>query len=335
MKKLFPVSVVLFYLFLTGCDPAIESNEHGSPITDPIQQLILDNEVTGKLNPFKLINNPEYTPVHMIDYIDDEELVFISKACGFVLVYPHRFMNVEVVNEESHGVLMAVTYCPITRSGIGWDRELGNDTLLLTASGYLLRDNLMPLDVNSGSIWSQMRLVGVSGEHNEMTINTLPLIETTWITVKKYFPEAGVFTNNGSYKSAESSESDNRGSFPKGQTFGIMSWNGVELFTLDMFPGEIKLYTTIVRPGGNVVVVGSSQHNYMAAFQTFYKMEPVEGEFPVIMKDETGTYWTIFGEAVNGERGGEKLESPVFYSAADWAWRSLFENISSYNPETK
>ncbi|MCK4745987.1 MAG: hypothetical protein KAT15_03090, partial [Bacteroidales bacterium] len=73
--------------------------------------------------------------------------------------------------------------------------------------------------------------------------------------------------------------------------------------------------------------------HYIVAFQTTYEMEAVEGEFPVIMKDETGTYWTIFGEAVSGERGGERLESPVFYTAADWAWKDLFDEITYFKDE--
>lgn len=31
-------------------------------------------------------------------------------------------------------------------------------------------------------------------------------------------------------------------------------------------------------------------------------MGPVEGEFPIIKKDATGTFWNVFGEAMNGEQ---------------------------------
>jgi len=56
-------------------------------------------------------------------------------------------------------------------------------------------------------------------------------------------------------------------------------------------------------------------------------MEAVEGQFPVIMKDEQGTLWNLFGEAVSGTRGGEKLQAPLAYTAADWAWRAHFEEV--------
>ena len=61
----------------------------------------------------------------------------------------------------------------------------------------------------------------------------------------------------------------------------------------------------------------------MVAFTTSYKM--------VVMKDETGSRWTIFGEAVSGERGGEKLQSPVYYTAARWAWLDLYESVTYFD----
>ena len=91
--------------------------------------------------------------------------------------------------------------------------------------------------------------------------------------------------------------------------------------------------STSLQSGGKIVVAGSSTHNYIVSFMTDYPMEPVTGEFPIIMKDETGTLWTIFGEAISGDRGGEKLESPPAYSASDWAWEALFEKVRYYKAD--
>ncbi len=320
-KLLFGLSLfVVFYI--TGCQDDPLPQDSSPEVKDILQQLLDEGQVTGSLNPFELIDNPDYRPVHELDYMQDDELVFMTRACGFVQVFPHRSMVVEVVNDWAHGVMIAVTYCPITRSGIGWNRIVGEDTLLLTASGYLYRENLMPLDINTGSIWSQMLLQGLTGKHSQEEVVTFPLIETTWKTVREYFPGAIVYVNNSLTKSA--------GSAPLEQQLGILSRDHVEILTGDMFPGEISLKTTVVNPGGRVVVAGSELHNYMVAFRTSYKMEPVKGEFPVIMVDETGTYWNIFGAAVSGERGGERLESPVYYKAADWAWREQYTNVTVY-----
>jgi len=50
------------------------------------------------------------------------------------------------------------------------------------------------------------------------------------------------------------------------------------------------------------------------------------------MKDETGTLWNIFGEAVSGERKGERLRSPLYFTAAEWAWKDLYDQVDYFQP---
>lgn len=291
-----------------------------SEATDQLSKWMDEGEISGSLNPFPLVDEPDYSLVHELDFLRDDELVFISKSCGTILVYPLRSMFVEAVNEAYNGVYMAVTYCPITRSGISINRLQGNDTLLLTASGYLFRENMVPLDLKSGSLWSQMQLTGLAGAIHARDFETFPLLETTWGTVKQYFPSAGVYIVDSFRKNTKATE----------QPYGIIGREKVELFNLGMFSDKISLFHTTVQPGGKVVVAGSANYHFIAAFETSRNMEAVQDFFPVIMKDETGTFWNIFGEAVSGPGGGEILESPTAYTAADWAWRAFFENVSYF-----
>ncbi len=324
------LAAVSILLHTTACETDPPSLRNSDNTDDPTQQLSKQDYVTGALNPFELIENPLYAPVNEINYLNDDDMVFLTRASGDVLVFPHRNMGVEVVNEDANGVLMAITYCPITKSGNIWNRVVGIDTLLLTASGYLYKDNMMPLDLNSGNIWSQMLLRRFQGDAREGEIfafrelSTFPILETTWLTVKTQFPDADVYTSNNSIKSAQADRLD--------QQLGLISRYAVELFSLEMFPGEISLQTTVVNPGGMVVLAGSSQYHYMLAFLTNYSMEPVEAKFPIIMMDETGTMWNIFGEGMMGLHDGETLESPLYYTASDWAWRDLFDNVSNFEP---
>ena len=330
MKKIFLLASVSMLLHANACqtDPPPSGDSDNSD--ELSQQLSNQEHVTGGLHPFKLIENPVYAPVHEIDYLKDSDMVFLTRASGYVQVFPHRHMYVEVVNEALNGVMMAITYCPITRSGINWNRVVGLDTLLLTASGYLYKENLMPLDVNSGNIWSQMLLRRFQGNARQGEIfafgelSTFPLIETAWLTIKEHFPEALVYVNKSSMKSLAS--------YPPGQELGIIGKHAVEVFSLDMFPGEITLHESVVISGGAIVVLGSTQYQYMLAFRTTYNMEPVEGEFPIIMKDESGTFWNIFGEGVDGDHDGETLESPLYFTAADWAWRDMYDNVVVFQP---
>jgi hypothetical protein len=329
MKNVFLITAIGMVLLAAGCQ-----TDQPAPVdtsdSDILEQLSNQQHVTGALNPFKLIENPQYASVQEIDYLKDDAMVFITKASGDLQVFPSRNMMVEVVNDVTNGLWTAITYCPITRSGIHWNRVVGADTLLLTASGYLYKDNLMPLDVNSGNIWSQMLMRRFHGNATEGEIfafrelSIFPMIETTWGTVKEYFPGASVYDNNNDMKWAEAA--------PLEQQLGVIGKGAVETFSLDMFPGEITLHKSSITPGGMIVVAGSSENNFMLAFRTTYSMEPVQGKFPVIMMDETGTMWNIFGEGMMGERDGEKLESPLYYTAADWAWRDLYDQVHEFEP---
>ena len=330
MKILSKLAILGIMLYTVGCQTETipqDDTQSGYNITEQLENT---EHVRGALNPFKLIENPPYVTVDEIAHLRDDDLVFLTKASGKVQVFPYRHMLVEVVNEAENGVWMAITYCPITRSGINWNRVVGVDTMLLTASGYLYKDNLMPLDVNSGNIWSQMLMRRFQGDALEGEIFafreliTYPMIETTWLTVKDHFPGASVYVNNIGMKSADAA--------PNEQQLGIIGKESVETFSLDMFPGEPTLHMSAVNPGGKIVVAGSSKHHYMLAFHTTYHMEPVQGKFPLIMKDETGTMWDIFGEGMMGEHAGETLESPLYYTAADWAWRDLYKNVNVFDP---
>ena len=331
MRMRILLNIVVAFVVSAGCD-TVDNSDQDKVNDEPFLEIEWGQDVTGQLHPWELILNPEHTPASEIQYMDDNEMVFISKVKGSVKVYPLRFMHIEVVNEEIDGVLLAVTYCPITKSANAWNRLLENDTLLLTVSGYLLRDNLMPLDLNSGSIWSQMRLVGMRGKHDMIKAKTVPLFETSWETVREYFPQAEVFTLGGQKKSSSESSSAAFGEGFADRQFGILSRDHVELFNAHLFSGGTIMYSSTVHPGGKVVIVGSSDQQYVTAFQTNYNMEPVQGEFPVILRDENGTSWNVFGEAVDGVRTGEQLESPVYYTASGWAWESLFGEISEFKP---
>lgn len=331
MKRLRYWIMAAALLMLLGCDTEIDPHQDESQ-NEPFKDIQWEEDVTGQLLPWDLIEDPEHQRASSIDYLDDEELVILTRIKDQLFVYPIRFMGVEVVNIDHEGILAAITYCPITKSSVTWNRVVDQDTLLLTASGYLLRENLMPLDLNSGSIWSQMRLEGMFGQHDKVKIKTLPMFETRWKTVKEYFPDALVFAPREQLKSTRASHGESGESVNTGRQLGILGRDQVQVFDLHHFTGEVLVHTTRIQPGGRVVVAGSSLHSYVVAYRTSYVMEEVEGEFPVIMQDESGTRWNIFGEAVDGERKGEQLDSPDYYMALHWAWEALFPLVTKFDP---
>jgi hypothetical protein len=73
----------------------------------------------------------------------DGESVIAIKVQDTILVFPLRYMGVEVVNTRQAEKAFAVTYCPITKSAYVLDRKIDERLLTFSASGILYKDNLV------------------------------------------------------------------------------------------------------------------------------------------------------------------------------------------------
>jgi hypothetical protein len=93
-----------------------------------------------------------------------------------------------------------MTYCPLTGTGIVWDRNMNGNVVEFGVSGLLFRNNLIAYDRKTDSYWSQMQLRAVNGpmigEHLKMTRR---VIETTWKQWKTLFPDSEVMTQRTGY----------------------------------------------------------------------------------------------------------------------------------------
>ena len=87
---------------------------------------------------------------------------------------------------------MAITYCPLTGTGIGWNRVISGNTTTFGVSGLLFNTNLIPYDRSTDSNWSQMKLECVNGQLLGETIPTFHVVETTWKTWKTMYPNTMV-----------------------------------------------------------------------------------------------------------------------------------------------
>ena len=129
------------------------------------------------------VDNPQFSTAGEASYLSDNDLVIGMVNGTQVKAYPHPILDWhEIVNDELDGIAVAMTYCPLTGSGIAWDCELDGERTTFGVSGLLFESNLIPYDRKTNSNWSQMRLDCVNGPLQGQKINTFPIIETTWGT---------------------------------------------------------------------------------------------------------------------------------------------------------
>lgn len=74
-----------------------------------------------------------------------------------------------------------------------------------------------------------------------------------------------------------------------------------------------------------MVVAGSAGYNFAVAFKselsgTSLSFSPIQDQLPVIMTDNEGTTWDVFGNGISGPRAGQRLSSPRSFTAYWFAW---------------
>lgn len=139
------------------------------------------------------LDSPTMVPVGdaALSYLNDDDIVLGVLTADGPRAYPHNILWWhEVANEEIAGEAFAITLCPLTGSGLRFDRRsfVDGQTVRLGVSGLLYNSNLIMWDRETESIWSQMRLEALSGPQMGSPSPMLPVLEMTWLAWKTLHP---------------------------------------------------------------------------------------------------------------------------------------------------
>lgn len=117
----------------------------------------------------------------------DDDRVFLWEGDGFVKIIPQKVLVWhEIINDKVEEEEVAITYCPLTSSVIGY-KILGTT---MGVSGKLLNSNLVMYDRKTKSLWPQIMGVSIEGKREGEKLEQFPLVWTTWKLVKKKYPHA-------------------------------------------------------------------------------------------------------------------------------------------------
>lgn len=299
------------------------------------------------------LSDPSFLEASQSIYLDDNDLVIGYKRGDDVRAYPHRILDWhEIVNDVVDDFPVAITYCPLTGSAIGWVRSVDGQTTTFGVSGLLYNTNLIPYDRATDSNWSQMRLECVNGSLIGDKIETFPLVETTWKTWKEMYPATKVLSNftgfnrnyglypYGDYRTNNNNllfrvnPDDNR--LPrKDRVMGVIVNEEAKVYEFSKLRSEIIAINDVFN-GEEIVVAGSKELNFMIVFNrsledgTVLEFEPVQNAGAVVLKDNEGNTWDVFGEAIDGNRAGTKL-SPTSSFVGFWmAWGAFYPGAEIY-----
>jgi len=289
------------------------------------------NDVSGRLNLFPLSLDPEFLSVSNTD-LSDGVIVGVVSFGSAIRVFPYVFVRpTEIINTSYSNVDYAFSYCPITKSGIAFKRDQ-----IFRASGYLYKDNLMPWDESTESIWSQMLGKGVNGARQNEILEKIPVLQTTWKTVRTYYPTARVLSRNSTsklYRFPQEPNDDNDDNvelpFAGELTYGIVENNlqTVHFFRYQDF--ESSKRKDVIIQGQKYIVYGNATKRVVNAFKvsdfdSFQLLD--DAEFPKILKSNNVKY-----DILGNSTGGASLNKPNFaYVAAWFAWSDIFVGYKFY-----
>ncbi len=346
---------ISFVLAFTISTSSCETNNSGPSGNNPSNNaggdwLIPQNEVRdggpGK-DGIPALQDPQRVSVDdpTNHYLEDEDLMLGYYYNGEVVAYPHDILDWhEIINDKVGGQAIAVTYCPLTGTGIGWGRMIEEDITTFGVSGLLYNSNLIPYDRKTGSNWSQIRLECVNGSLIGAEPVILPLIEMPWKTWKKLFPGSMVISTStghsrsygsypyGSYKTSNSLffpaiPADDR-LHSKERVLSVVQGSSARVYRFENFDVGLSVIQDEFK-GTNLLVAGI-RDEYMVAFNAKTKdgqvLEFSAGVDAGTLVDKEGNEWNLFGTAISGPRKGEQL-NPLKSFMAYWF------SIGAFYPE--
>lgn len=122
-------------------------------------------------------------------FLKPDDPVLGLKVGKEAVAYPIRLLNWhELVNDVVGGVPVAVTYCPLCRSGMVFDRRAGEVVREFGVSGLLYNSDLVMYDRGTRSLWSQIMSEAIAGPSMGAKLSRLPGRRTSWARWKAEHP---------------------------------------------------------------------------------------------------------------------------------------------------
>ena len=310
------------------------------------------NGIPSLLNPALVpLSDPGAT------YLDDyaQSGAVEARVVGLVIddtpiAIPHNVLWWhEIVNIDLGGRRLAISYCPLTGSALVFDLTAAG-VQRFSVSGLIFQNNLVMLDEETESLWSQMCSLAGIGDRQGTQLVQIPAIEMLWVAWKARHPgtlvissETG-FDRNYTQNPYEFYVVNDLLLFPlrdsvdprrplKERVLGIPDGAGGIAIPFSELTGSAE--TTVIQTeiAGEIIQVLWDRE--ARAAMAFYPRTAdgrdvtLRPEGAGFVDQETGSVWNVEGRAVSGPLAGSSLVPHEGAFVAFWfAW-------SAFHPLTR
>jgi len=273
------------------------------------------------------IDNPVYETRESADWLSDDDLVLGYVAGDQPYAYAFRILNFhEIVNDELDGIPVLVSYCPLCRSAVVYDRRVDDTLLTFGNTSALYESDLVMVDRETFSYWWQVVGESIVGELTGTKLEVLPSSVATWADWSTLHPDTLVLSRDTGFP-----RNYDRDPF---LSFG-------EIIDDGFFPFPVGEAARDARLAASDLVVGVEASGIVRVYPVSLLTEPVNdsvGDFDVVLlpgsggasvfsphvdgrklhfdiiggviqDSETASTWDAAGVAISGDLFGSRLEA--------------------------
>jgi len=327
------------FTFLLACSASTEPGPFGAG-GHLVSGGVGPDQILALNNPIRISGDQMVSP-----FLLDSEMVEGVFINGEAMAYPVKMMDYhEIANDVVGGIPIVLSYCPLTATGIGFDRRTSAGTVQFGVSGLLCDNNLVMFDRATDSLWPQIGFQSIRGDLTGERLEQIQVFEMPWGAWKNLHPDTEVadfreldnhinygFYPYGTYYTSSAiffplQNVDSR-LFPKERVHGIRVGGAGKVYPID------EMSATVVNDavsGEPVVVFGHGITNYAVSYsrvvgQQVRTFESLQA-FPARIRDlETGTVWDIHGIAISGPDSGKRLIPTESFNAFWFGWAAFNE----------
>ena len=317
------------------------------------------------------LDRPTFEAVEQADrWLAAQEPVIAFAVGGDARAYPLQILVWhEIVNDEVGGVPVVVTFCPLCNTAIAFDRRLDDRVLDFGTTGNLRHSDLVMWDRQTESWWQQVTGEAIVGELTGRQLQFLPAAIVAWEDFRHAHPQGRVLSRDTGYSRDYGRnpypgydrvdqppflfEGAPDGRLPPKERVVAVSLGGEAV----AYPfADLRERRVVAdRVGGQPVVVfyqpgaqspldraqiaGSRDVGAAAVYRPEVDGRPLsftwqegQGGAGAFVDAETGSHWTLLGQATAGPLAGKEL-TPVVHGTHFWfAFAAFYPQLRVWSP---
>jgi Protein of unknown function (DUF3179) len=307
------------------------------------------------------IDNPIFESIETAsEWLQDQSPVIALEINGEARAYPLAILIWhEIANDEIGGVPVAVTFCPLCNSAVVFDRRVDGQTLRFGVSGNLRKSDLIMWDDVTQSWWQQFTGEAIVGAYTGTQLELLPSLVVGFREFANQYPDGQVLSRETSFQ-RDYGSNPYSGYDTNERPFLFSGELDVRLFPTarvlaGVIGGEAIAYPFDILREKQVINDIVGEENVVAFWQpgaasaldqsqidesldvgmaALYSRD-LNGETltftmsdeGVILDEQTGSTWNMFGTAIDGELQGSQLQQILAFPHFWFAW-------AAFRPET-